>query len=291
MKRNNGFFCLLSCLALIACEDDDYTSINPIPDTVSPVVKILTPAANDSILIIDKIEILAEVTDDNELEKVQVLLTEPGGGRKLLSDNTVPLYGDNKNYILNQLHYMPKYTASGEYIITVEAKDKGQNVTKNAVKFNLYAPDIRSAVFKRAFGYAFINTFSETLDWFGYNLGNFDNSFNEVWLSTVLYLMVSTDSEYSISEAEWEKFMADFGIRNQTWATWDENRDNNLNDDEFHNGITKLNLFNVWDNNQNNLVHIDELADGLFILWDTNKDDLLSREEYLEKFYSFLHIG
>lgn len=291
MKKNYGIFFVLLCLALSACDEDEAEpAINLEPDTVSPLVKINIPAANDSIPVIDVIEVAAEVADDKMLDKVQVVLTEPGGTSQVLSDNTITLYSNYKNHSVYEWYRIPKNAATGEYTVTVEAKDKGQNVTKNAVTFNVHASSISSSAFSRAFGNAFVNSkLTENLDGLGYNLWDYGYSFDEVWLSTVLQLMVSTDNEYSISEAEWEKFSQDFGVKNQAWATWDENKDGNLNDAEFHKGITSLNYFKDWDKNQNKSVYFDELAAGIFNLWDLNKDNLLSREEYQEKFYTYLY--
>jgi hypothetical protein len=287
MEKKYGFLFLVCCLALVACDDDDAEpTTNLVTDTVSPVVEINAPEANDSMPVIDVITIIAEVKDDKFLDNVKVVLTEPGGGSQVISNRSLA----DRNYSVLEFHRLPKYAATGAYTVTVEAKDKGQNIGKNAVTFNLHASGIRSAAFVQAFGNALLNSkFSESLDGLGYNFWDYGYSFDEVWLSTVLYLMVTTDNEHSISEAEWKKFVTDFGLKNQAWATWDENKDGNLNEAEFHKGIISLDFFNDWDKNQDKSVYIEEMGAGLFILWDQNKDNLLSPEEYLEKFYTYLY--
>lgn len=47
-----------------------------------------------------------------------------------------------------------------------------------------------------------------------------------------------------------------------------------------------LNLFENWDKNQDDLLYLDELANGVFTQWDLNQDNLLSKDEFLEKFYT-----
>lgn len=291
MKRCTCYFFILTCLAFVACDEEDVAPVNKLlPDTVAPTVAIQAPAANDSLLIIDVIGVVAEVADDKRIENVRVSLAEPGRASQVISDVKVP-FSEEKNYTAGVLHRLPKNAAaSGVYTLTVEARDIGQNVTIKTVTFSVKAPSVSRATFERSFDNAFYEKLSAPLDWFAYNFWDEGYAFSENWLSTVLYLMVTTsDDEYSISEAEWTKFMADFGMKNQSWAKWDEDNDGNLNDMEFELGISRLGLFKEWDRSKDKIVNLEELATGVFSHWDQNKDNLLAKEEYLEKFNTYLY--
>jgi hypothetical protein len=290
MKKYYWLLILHLSWALAACEkDDDGANPNLLPDTVSPVIEITSPAPNDSILVIEGINLVAEISDDKRLDNVRTVLMDGSGGSRLIADQTITVYTDYRTFILSTFHPIPKHSAAGEYIISIEAKDKGQNVTQNAVTFTVYASDIHSETFVKAFGNVLISEFNDILDKSGYNFWDQGYSFDKAWFSTILKLMISTDNKDTVSEAEWGKFIADFSLEGQTWLVWDQNSDGKLDDKEFYDGITSLNLFDNWDKNQDSLLYLDELADGIFTYWDLNQDNLLSREEYLEKFYTYVY--
>ncbi|WP_439882141.1 hypothetical protein ACSX1A_03050 [Pontibacter sp. MBLB2868] len=289
---------LLLSVTFMSCDGDDgpKPNLNPLSgtvpppetDTVNPVVSITLPTANDSLLLIDAIQVIADLSDNIRLDSVRVILTGPDGGRQVLSD--AQIRGGVRDYKLNVVHQIPKYAATEDYTVIVEAKDYGKNVAKDSVTFVLYASDINSATFARPFSYGLYNKyFTEPLEKLGYNYWDMGYSFNDDLFSFIMFLMVNTDNEFSISEAEWNRFIVDFGVKNQVWTTWDENSDGNLNEAEFHDGLISLNLFNEWDENQDSSVYFDEMAAGIFSRWDTNNDKMLSKEEYLEKFYTYLY--
>lgn len=282
----------------VSCDGDDdpnpRTQSGTLPpsetDNAAPAVTINVPAANDSVLVIDVIAVAADITDNRELDNVRVILADPGGATRVLSDVPITYFDDFKNYKLSQQHQIPKYAATGNYTVTVEAKDKGLNVTKDSVTFILHASDINSAAFSNPFSVGLIRSrISEALGWYGYSAWDSGYTFSEHWFNIFMYLLVTTDSEYSISKAEWDKFMADFDVKNQSWENWDENSDGNLNDAEFNKGLNSLNFYNDWDKDQDKILSYEELSDGFFDRWDLNNDDLLSREEYQEKFYTYLY--
>lgn len=290
MKQPSAIFLGFLCLGLFSCNDDEVTPITIlVADTVGPEIKILSPQANDSILVVDVVEIQANVRDDKRLEHVQLVLEAPDGGRQILADVTISPYDNFKNYRISEFYRIPKHTALGNYFIMVEAKDMALNTTKSIVTFKFHASDLNYAAFLKPFSNAFVNsTYFESLDWFGYNFEH-GFAFDDVWLSILLNLMISSDNDYSISEAEWMKFINDFGFKNQDWMNWDQDNDGNLNDKEFYEGLKSLNIFVDWDKNKDNLVNKEELAAGIFERWDDNQDGILNKDEYVENFFTYLH--
>ncbi|MBC5992270.1 EF-hand domain-containing protein [Pontibacter cellulosilyticus] len=284
----------LFSVSFMSCDGDNYDS-TPVPisaDTVAPQVNLFAPATNDSLLFIDVISVFADITDNVRVDNVRVVLTEPNGSTRSLSDVDVDPYIDARNYQFGMKYLIPKHAATGKYTVMVEAKDYGKNIAKDSATFYVYALDINSTAFAQPFTNALYNPiFSDAMHKLGFNYNDwfYGYSFDEPWLNTILYLMVNTDNGSDISEAEWSKFIADFDVQNQSWGKWDENGNGNLNIKEFQNGISSLKFFNDWDKNQNKEVYFDEMAAGIFTRWDLNKDNMLSTEEYQEKFYTYLY--
>lgn len=284
--------CLISLLSviLVSCDgggDDPSPSES---DTIAPVITIEKPAANEAVLLIDKLEIIAQVTDNNQLDNVRVVLNEPGGGSRVLSDVTITLYTNFKKFEINEMHLIPKHAPPGDYTLTVEAKDKGLNVALGSRTFALHALDINHTAFAGSFYKAMLSSkFTQNLLNNGYSPWDYGYAYDKVWVSVVMFMIVDTDNNSYISEAEWESFNSDFSFRNQSWAQWDENSDGNLELRELHNGLSNLNIFTDWDSNQDELFDTKEIADGIFNLWDLNNDGLLSKDEYQEKFYTYLY--
>lgn len=277
------------CLALLACNDDDDS---PTPssstDTVAPVVTITAPAANDSLLIIGGIRLSGVITEEWRLEKVRFFLTGPDGAREMIWDASPTLYVQQREFELGHQLPIPRQAALGAYTLTVEARDYGKNVAKDSVTFVLHAPDINKAAFEEPFNSGLYN-YWETMDWFGYNSWDNGNMLDADWLTILLFLMVNTDEEFSLSEAEWTRFMTDFNAKQQKWATWDEDNNGALNEAEFHKGIGSLNFFDDWDTDQDQKVSAEEMAAGVFDRWDYNRNGFLSADEYLDRYYTYLH--
>jgi hypothetical protein len=286
MKNYYRLFLLLFSCAFVACDDDDDVfNPNLLTDTVSPIIELSSPAANDSVLLIGGVSVLAYVKDERVLDNVRVIVNDPSGGSQVIANHTAALSIDPRVFSLSEYYRIPKNPVPGEYTVVVEAKDKGQNVTKNAVTFTLHDSDIHSEEFIEAFWYILYDILPGFID----NAWDLGYAFNDDWLNNLLFLMVSTNNDSGISEAEWGKFMADFDVKNQAWPTWDLNSDGKLDKQEFYDGITRLNLFNDWDTNQDEIISVEELATAIFTLWDHNRDNVLSREEYLEKSYTYLY--
>lgn len=288
MKRIYLISLFLLTVTFMSCDDDHDVESAPIsPDTIAPKLTINSPTANDSVLVIDKLAVYAKITDDRIIDKVRIVLIQPGGSSWVLSDTKINGYRD---YDLATRLHIPKHAGTGTYTVIVEVEDRWQNVAKDSVTVILHASDINIATFEKPFVNALLNShFSHYLNLVGYNAWDAGYSFDNTYFDFAMYLIVNTDIKSSISEAEWDKFITDFDVEDQTWTEWDENRDGSLNDIEFQKGISSLNFFNDWDKNRSEKVDFDEMAAGIFSRWDTNKDNLLSSEEYQEKFYTYLY--
>lgn len=182
--------------------------------------------------------------------------------------------------------FYPRDIASGTYKLVSETKDRQNNVARDSITIAVEAPDISKTEFAKAFEKG---SFYHHLDWGWYPV-DFTNGveFNEVELSSGLYIMMSLDD--NIKKEEWEKFVKDFRFEKQSWATWDADTNGELDYDEFHKGISKLELFKKWNLDNSQLVSEIEFATGIFDRWDRNRDNLLSRDEYFDMFYTYLAI-
>lgn len=291
MKRNVLAYLVLLVFTFVGCDgdSDDDVPAPVIPDTIAPEVTIVVPEENDSLLLIDVIQVYATLTDNRRLDNVRVILNEPGGGSQVLNDGPIKVADDYGNYNLMVIHQIPRNAATGEYSVMVEVNDFGKNVAQDSVRFSVYASDVSKTTFQRPFSNGLLNRFfTETLEWYGYNYWDSGYLFEDVWFGVLMYLIVTTDNDNNVSKSEWNRFVSDFRIKGQNWATWDENNDGSLDDAEFYAGMAKLNLFKEWDENQDKYLSFDEMAAGFFTRWDHNQDGVLSVEEYMEKFYTYL---
>ncbi|MBC5992271.1 hypothetical protein [Pontibacter cellulosilyticus] len=276
----------LLSVSFISCDGDD-DIVEPELDKESPVLNVTTTSDADTFLIIEWVQISAIIKDNRGLKYARINLASPDGTRNLVFEQVISF---KRRAFIDLTISLPieKRAATGNYTVVVEAGDHAENASKDSLTFTMHAPALGKSEFGRAFSRRF-SMYYEPLDWFGYNVHDRGIAFDSFWLSQVLYFMISKDDQYPISEAEWNTFMADFGIKNQTWAMWDENTDGSLNEAEFQKGIVSLNLFNEWDSNKNAIINEEEIANGVFGHWDFDKDNMLNREEYLEKFYTYLY--
>ncbi|WP_018479315.1 EF-hand domain-containing protein [Pontibacter roseus] len=298
MKRYTRFYLLLPFLALLACDEEvDAPTPKLVPDTVAPAVTILTPMANDSLLVIGAIHVTFEIMEDKELDNVRVVLATPGSDAQIISNANITSYHEYQRYHMNLDYLLPKNSQTGTYTLTVEAKDRSQNMGNRTVVFTLHDSDISQPDFSMPFFSAFSNSkVAEALNgerfnyWeAGFNNWDYGYVFDANWLSKVLLIMAATNADYTVSEADWQRFMVDFGIKNQSWTKWDQDKDGILTEAEFEKGIDGLELLKEWDKSQDELVDLDEMAVGVFTRWDQNKNGKLSKAEYLEKFYAYFY--
>jgi hypothetical protein len=291
MKKNYLFWLALACL-LVACDKDDDAVpwVDNTPDAIAPVVHLKLPAMDDSVAIVYRIDIFAEVYDNRQLDRVKVMLGEPRGGNRKIADIAVIDFYRQNDFTLSQSYYIPKHTAPGMYTVLVEASDKAGNVTQQSTRVKLVAHDLSFAAFETPFYLSLLNShLLEALDWFGYNHNDRGIAFDSYWFSTALFLMLSYDKQYGMSEVEWRRFTESFRLEGQTWSSWDKDRNEHLDEKEFEAGIAQLKLLEAWDKNQDKLIDHIELASGVFSSWDHNNDQILSKEEYLENFYTYLY--
>jgi hypothetical protein len=269
-------------LLFVSCDDDDTDPVVNAPrDTVNPIVEISQPTPDANFLLIDAINVIAKVTDNHRLEVVRVFLTDPSGARKMVHENK-DIRKSSMDYNLS-IH-LPKDALSGSYTVMVEATDHGNNTTKDSRTITIESPALGQTEFTNAFT---LGKITSALDWYGYpHSGRIE--LNRHWFNSSFYFLMNTDQNAMTSKAEWEKFAADFEVKDFNWSKWDENSDGQLNDAEFENAFSSLQFFEDWDTDKDGLIKKNEMANGFFLRWDQNKDGMLSREEYHEKFYTYL---
>lgn len=282
---------LLFAVTFASCDDDD---VEPDPslstDTEKPVLNVTTTLGVDTFLIIESVELQVKVTDNKGVKDTRVYVTSPDGARSLVLENVEPY-----NYAFRDFSFvlpLPKGAATGTYTVMVEASDQALNVAKDSVTVALHASALGKAEFGRIISKIANVSVFYPMDWWGYSFEN-GIAFNKTYFNLGFFLMVdqgqgSTEFSFTISQAEWKKFIADFGEEDEDWAAWDVNQDGFLTDAEFDAGLEKLNYFSEWDVDQNTVITGEELGGGIFDRWDQNKDALIKQDEYLEKFYTYL---
>lgn len=275
---------LLVCVACGSDDDPSPNANNNLRDTEKPKIKFLSPEANSNHLVIDLITIRVRLTDNEALGNVSTWLVSADGQRQEVME-PFPFTDVLRNTEFNASFY-PRDIASGTYKLVSETKDRNNNVAKDSVTITVQATDIDKTAFVKAFEKG---NFYQYLDWgwFGVDFTN-GIQFNEPQLSNGLYMMLSLDD--NIKKDEWEKFVKDFRFEKQRWADWDANADNELDYDEFHKGISKLDLFKNWNLDNSQLINEVEFATGIFDRWDRNRDNLLSKDEYYNLFYTYLAL-
>jgi hypothetical protein len=275
-------FIFLLCV-LVACNDDDDPSpANRNLDTESPKVYLLSPAANTTYLVINRVVFSANLSDNMGLGNARALLVDADGKRSAVTE-PMPFFSNITHIKYGSSFYL-RDVEPGTYTLVVEVEDSQKNMAKDSVTIMVHAPDIN----REAFAQAFENgNFFRQLDWgwFGFDFTK-EVEFDEMQFTAGLYMMINS-STY-IKENEWEQFVRDFRFEKQRWATWDENGDGELDGDEFHNGIKRLDLFKKWDTDNDKMVRTNEFVKGIFDRWDVNQDNRLTRAEYQEKFYKYL---
>ncbi|MFD2515197.1 hypothetical protein ACFSRY_15090 [Pontibacter locisalis] len=299
MNKNYIHLLLLLALCLVSCDDDEVNPrSNPLhvppvivphppgPDTTNPIISIVSPTADATILVIEYISVRVFVSDDRELEVVRVIRTDPDGSNQvLLSNFDVPEEYKNKlDFTISLTREdlkLPKSASTAAYTVIVEAEDKGQNITKGFVNVTIHAPNLNKSEFIKTFSNVNIYGY---LDWMGYTIPGDPKAA----LNLALLVMVDKDFDKKVSETEWKKFAADFNVKDQVWAAWDMDGDGKLGDSEFNKGMEKLNFFTEWDEDKNNSLSSEELGGGFFSRWDHNQDATLSRDEYEEKYFTYI---
>lgn len=245
---------------------------------------MLSPASNTTHLVIDLVSIRAKLSDSDALGSMRAFLVDANGIYREVMEPFVFTY--EVKYTDYGHLFFPRDVAPGTYKLMLEVKDKAQNLAKDSVTLTIHAPDIDKTEFTKAFEKG---NFFRFLDW-GWFEFNFTNGieFNESQFSAGMFMMLY--DEYSIPKDQWEKFAKDFRFEKQSWATWDEDGNGELSDEEFLKGLDRLGLFDEWDLNDDGLVKEAEFAAGIFDRWDRNRNKVLSRDEYFDMFYTYLAL-
>lgn len=92
-----------------------------------------------------------------------------------------------------------------------------------------------------------------------------------------------TDNDNRITEAEWTAAATGWygpTMDRGTFGSWDLNNDGFLDANELGTGLERTGLWNEWDRNRNNLLEDNEFHEGVFGLWDTNDDTFLDTQEW-----------
>ncbi len=87
---------------------------------------------------------------------------------------------------------------------------------------------------------------------------------------------LSTD-EWSANSARWYPKTISY----QTYTYWDKDSDGKLDPAEFNTVVSTTNLYKVWDADANNVIDAQEYASATFSLYDSDKDGVLSKEEWM----------
>lgn len=235
-------------------------------------------------VVISLVNVSARLWDNVGLQSARGFLVDADGNRREVL-TPILLYDPVKFMEYGSDFYL-KGTEPGTYTLVLEVKDRQNNIAKDSVTLRVQTRDINISEFAKAFEEG---SFYHHIDWGWFGL-DFTNGveFDERQFSMGIYMMVNMSSY--INENEWDKFMQDFRFEKQAWAGWDENTNGELDYDEFHKGLVRLELFKKWDLNNDNLVREDEFIIGIFDRWDRNRNSWLSREEYDDMFYTYLTL-
>lgn len=299
MKKINllCFVLLFSCL--VACDGEDVnpsiqlSPAGPIiptgPDHESPLIDIISPPNDNAFLVIERVALTVSINDQGGLKEVRVLVADLESKEQVLV-SFFDLFYENTN-VYNGSIYLPRTNISLpagaetiRYTAIVEAEDKSQHNARDSVSFTIHAPDLNKNEFIEVSSQVDIYQY---LDWMGLVIPNEPDAA----LGIILFAMTDKYYDWKISNTEWTRFAQDFDLKDQVWQTWDLDGNGSLSNVEFKKGITRLNFHKDWDLNNNSRIELHELGAGFFDRWDHNKDNVLSREEYEERFYTYYYFG
>ncbi|MEQ9441620.1 MAG: hypothetical protein RIG62_21435 [Cyclobacteriaceae bacterium] len=97
--------------------------------------------------------------------------------------------------------------------------------------------------------------------------------------------LIDNNSDASISADEWAKGSAQFFgdvemEKYQQETTWDTNSDGQIQPEEFQQGLEEIGYFSKWDNDGNDQLAEEEIAQGTFAMWDTDDNGVIEADEY-----------
>ena len=109
---------------------------------------------------------------------------------------------------------------------------------------------------------------------------NDDNLLDENEFYGGYYDTWDVNDDNVLDEDEWNNASRDFGMEGQNWADWDVNRDNRLDENEFRTGAARGNYYNDWDRDGDRMLNEREYSDGIFGLWDNDRDNAITNDDY-----------
>jgi len=130
MKKFNWLFLMLFAAVLFSCDEEDDVTL----DTTAPTITITSPAANDTFSPGDEIPLRATIEDNQSLDNLKVIVTDPSGTAREVSDqNIVNFLKDKTNKDLEVNIGLEATAVAGAYVITIEATDKQNNKGSKSV--------------------------------------------------------------------------------------------------------------------------------------------------------------
>jgi hypothetical protein len=112
-----------------------------------------------------------------------------------------------------------------------------------------------------------------------------DAGLDEAEFGTGALGLWDADRNRSLSEGEWNEGVGSWfgdGEESGTFADWDLNDDNLLDDNELGEGFNRTGMYGRWDANRDSLIDENEYNEGLFGLFDSNRDTFLDENEWNE---------
>jgi len=112
-----------------------------------------------------------------------------------------------------------------------------------------------------------------------------DGFFSREEVNNGVYLTYDAD-DGAFTDDEWEIWQNAWGGElDVDLASWDENQDNMLDEEEYNAGLEDLDLYEGWDTDGDGLYSEAEIGEGIFDTWDDDDDELVEAEEYDEVEY------
>jgi hypothetical protein len=283
MKKYYIILLLFPFLSLIACNHGDIA--NQDLDSINPELQIIETVKVDTFLIIESMDLKIRVKDNLGVKGIRASLTEPNGKNRQVLDRSDAL----KNMTLREYTMLVDLDKNlkGLYTVNLEAIDQANNISKETITFTVHDSDINKVEFVRVFKSIALDKVLEYLYWSGYTGDSFNKfSFDKKWFNWAFLSIIGRETQ-DISETEWNNFVRDFAIKNQTFSKYDIDGNRSLDEEEFYKAMDDTGLFSEWDVNKDSIVVGDEMASGVFNRWDLNENNMLSRDELLSKFYHY----
>jgi uncharacterized membrane protein len=120
MKQNNWIVFTFLALAFLACNDDDDPAEG---DITPPTITISTPNDGEVFTQGETIRLQARVEDDVALEEIIITLTYPNGSENSFERGTDDFSDAGRVDEIMMDFAIPETALTGEYIITIDAKD------------------------------------------------------------------------------------------------------------------------------------------------------------------------